>query len=187
MAIIGPDTGQFKASPLFGDDCRPGKSLAPNESCQIFVDFIPTSPGQKNARLEFTTNAPTSPDHIELTGYGINRSPTANTDTVDAARNTITTINVLSNDTDPDGNPLTIVGSSEALGTTAEGGVFRIASDNKSVFYRAKTDYRGPDSFTYTITDPHGGTSTATVNITVKEKTLPMASASVSPQPNTAG
>lgn len=162
-------------------------SLIPDQSCDIFVDFIPTSPGQKNARLEVTTNAPTSPDHIELTGYGINTSPTANTDTVDAARNTITTINVLSNDTDPDGDPLTIVGSSEAVGATAAGGVFRIASDNKSVFYRSKTDYRGPDSFTYTAADPHGGTSTATVNVTVKEKVAPTASASVSPQPNTAG
>lgn len=180
IKITGPDAGQFKIDTIFSN-CRSGTSLAPDQACQIYVDFTPTSPGQKNARLEFATNAPTSPDHIELTGYGINTSPTANTDTVEAAQNTITMVDVLANDTDPNGDTLTVTNvSAPSHGQTL------IGSDKK-VYYRSSAGYRGPDSFTYTITDPHGGTSTATVNITVKEKVAPTASASVSPQPNTAG
>ena len=37
------------------------------------------------------------------------------------------------------------------------------------VTYTPETGYTGADSFTYTISDGHGGTATATVNVTVTE------------------
>jgi len=70
-------------------------------------------------------------------------------------------INVLANDSDPDGElTVTAVGAA-ANGTTS------ITGDGLSVVYTPDPDYIGEDTFTYTVTDPAGGTGTATVTVTV--------------------
>ena len=38
--------------------------------------------------------------------------------------------------------------------------------------YTPNVDYTGPDSFTFSVRDPHGATSTATVSITVQPVAL---------------
>src|SRR5262249_32149647 len=70
-------------------------------------------------------------------------------------------INVLANDTDPDGDALTVT----AVGTPAHG-TARINADN-TVTYTPARDYNGTDSFTYTISDGHGGSDTAPVTLTI--------------------
>ncbi len=72
------------------------------------------------------------------------------------------TINVLGNDTDKDNDQLTITGT-----TKCTHGSIVIASDNEKIIYTPDKNYSGTDSFTYTISDGAGGTSTATVHITV--------------------
>ncbi|MGB0135250.1 Ig-like domain-containing protein, partial [Dokdonella sp.] len=69
-------------------------------------------------------------------------------------------INVLANDSDPDGDPLTISSVTAPMNGTAQ-----IVGDQVS--YTPTTGYSGPDSFSYTVTDDSGGTATATVSITV--------------------
>ena len=69
-------------------------------------------------------------------------------------------VDVLSNDTDVDGDPLHVVSvGSAGHGTTAiaDGGVR----------YASELNWYGTDRFTYTIADPEGLTSTATVTMTV--------------------
>ena len=86
---------------------------------------------------------------------------------------------VLANDTDADGNTLTITNlAGLTVGktiTTAMGGTVTIidADDadllpNDAILYTPKSDYSGPDSFTYAISDGHGGTDFATANIAIK-------------------
>jgi VCBS repeat-containing protein len=67
---------------------------------------------------------------------------------------------VLPNDTDPDGDTLTITGVTQG----SHGSVYYSSS---GVFYTPDTNYTGTDSFTYTISDGNGGTDTATVTVTV--------------------
>ncbi|MGB0133141.1 Ig-like domain-containing protein [Dokdonella sp.] len=69
-------------------------------------------------------------------------------------------INVLANDSDPDGDALVISSVSAPMHGTATivGG---------QVSYTPTPGYSGADSFTYTISDDNGGTATATVSITV--------------------
>ena len=69
-------------------------------------------------------------------------------------------IDVLANDSDPDGDTLSITAvSAPAHGTaTITGG---------GISYTPVAGYSGTDSFTYTISDGHGGTATATVAVTV--------------------
>ena len=75
-------------------------------------------------------------------------------------------VNVLANDTDVDGDALTVTGSTDgAHGTVACTGAGVCT-------YTPATGYSGPNSFTYTVSDGHGGTATGTVTVTVSASTL---------------
>ena len=99
---------------------------------------------------------------------GVNAPPNAENDDVTAAANGTATIDVLANDSDPEGDPLTIVG----VGSPSNGSA---ALDGSNVVYTPNTGFQGADSFTYSITDGNGGTSTATVNVTVDVNEDPVA------------
>jgi outer membrane protein OmpA-like peptidoglycan-associated protein len=90
-----------------------------------------------------------------------NRPPIANNDLYLVHYNTPLTADVLTNDSDPDGDPLTIVSFTQGV----HGAVTRGA--NNMLIYTATLNYTGLDSFTYTISDGRGGTATATVNLLV--------------------
>ncbi|PLX68828.1 MAG: hypothetical protein C0602_08260, partial [Denitrovibrio sp.] len=75
------------------------------------------------------------------------------------AEDTSLTINALTNDTDVDGDTLTVESFAQPTNGTA------VLNENGTFTYTPNADYNGSDSFTYTITDGKGGTSTATVNI----------------------
>ncbi|WP_321529807.1 tandem-95 repeat protein [uncultured Desulfuromonas sp.] len=91
-----------------------------------------------------------------------NDPPDALDDTITMAEDTTAVIPVLTNDSDPEGDPLTIID----LGSAQNGTV--TLNDNGSVIYTPNENYNGDDSFTYTISDGQGGTDTATVYITVE-------------------
>ena len=69
----------------------------------------------------------------------------------------------MSNDTDADGDNLTI--SSFDNNSTAGGTV--TVNNNGSFSYTPPTDFSGTDSFNYTVDDGNGGTDTATVTVEV--------------------
>ena len=73
------------------------------------------------------------------------------------------TVDVLANDTDPDGDPLSI----QSVSVPAHGAATIVAG---KVVYTPSATYVGPDSFTYTIDDGHGGTSSATVTVDVQNR-----------------
>ena len=92
----------------------------------------------------------------------VNCVPDAVSDTVSVVEDNVTTITVLSNDTDPEGQPLSITAVTQAAhGTVA------IAAGGMAVSYTPAANFFGSDSFTYTVQDPRGDTDTATVNLTV--------------------
>lgn len=91
-----------------------------------------------------------------------NAAPNAVNDTVNVPRNTAVTINVLGNDSDPDGNQLTIT----AVGTPSHG---TAASNGQTITYTPTTDYTGDDSFWYTIADNFGSSDTATVTVSISD------------------
>jgi mannan endo-1,4-beta-mannosidase len=103
---------------------------------------------------------------------GANEGPVAGDDTLTVPEDDLgTSIDVLGNDTDADEDPLTITDVSDPAHGSAvvdDGGTPADPADDEIV-YTPDPDYFGPDSFTYTISDGHGGTATATVSITVTE------------------
>ena len=66
VSITGANAGDFKI--LFNNGCA--GQLAPNQSCQVQVNFTPTALGQRQAFLTFNTNAAGNPNQTLLTGNG---------------------------------------------------------------------------------------------------------------------
>ena len=75
---------------------------------------------------------------------------------------TFTASQFLANDTDPNGDPLTITGVS-----TPSGGTVAFNSQNNTVTFTPTAGYTGPGSFNYSISDGRGGASSASVSLTV--------------------
>jgi len=89
-----------------------------------------------------------------------NSPPVALSDTASTSAGTPVVIDVLANDTDPDGNVLAIVGVTNGTGGT-------VAHDGGSVTYQPAAGFSGTDTFTYTIADGQGATATAEVTVAV--------------------
>ena len=96
----------------------------------------------------------------------VNDGPNAVNDSLTTAEDTAGNVNVLGNDSDVDGDTLTVT---TATPTAAHGTVFCTAAGVCT--YTPNADYDGSDSFTYGISDGHGGTDTATVSVTVTPPT----------------
>ena len=95
---------------------------------------------------------------------GANEPPNAVNDGFESPEDTVTApFNVLANDSDPDdGQTLTVT----TLSPSAQHGTVTCTAAGMCT-YTPAPNYHGPDSFTYGISDGHGGTDTATVLITV--------------------
>lgn len=91
----------------------------------------------------------------------VNNPPVAAPDSAGTLEDTPVTIPVVANDTDADGDTLTITGFLEL---PLNGTITFTPTD---VTYTPNANFNGTDSFSYTITDGKGGTSSATVTITV--------------------
>lgn len=96
-----------------------------------------------------------------------NQPPVLVNDTISIAYQTPTAFFVLNNDSDPENDPLTVTSTSQP-----SHGYSWPNSDN-TVTYGPNNGYSGPDSFTYTVSDGHGNSRTATVNITVRPANNP--------------
>ena len=105
---------------------------------------------------------------ITVIGSG-NHPPVAVNDSAVVNTNTAKTINVKLNDSDIDGNALTVTSVTQP----AHGKSSINAANN--VVYKPALNYNGADSFTYTVSDGQGGTATASVNVSVSTNHLPVA------------
>ncbi|MGE0880867.1 MAG: Ig-like domain-containing protein, partial [Acidimicrobiia bacterium] len=104
--------------------------------------------GQATARVNVTVTQP-------------NRPPVAERDNATTVRNTALVIDVLANDSDPDGDVLTIGSvTAPSHGSTAV--------VDGSVVYTPATGFEGGDFFAYVVVDGRGGTATTEVAITVR-------------------
>jgi hypothetical protein len=92
----------------------------------------------------------------------VNDPPLAGNDTVTTPKNTAVIITVLANDSDVDGDTLTVTSvppQTDQRGT--------VTTNGTTITYMPKNGFKGTDTFTYTISDGHGGTATAMVTVTV--------------------
>ena len=106
---------------------------------------------------------------VTVTIAPVNDTPVAGNDTATTTEDTAVTISVLANDTDADGDTLTVASITQATNGTA-------VANGTGVTYTPKDNFHGSDTFSYTVSDGHGGTATGTVTLTVTaENDVPMA------------
>ncbi len=115
--------------------------------------------------------------------FGVNSSPAAVDDTASTGEDDLLSVNavsgVLSNDSDPDGDPLAVgavEGSAANVGvqiTLTSGALLTLNADGSydydpnGAFDGLADGQPGTDSFTYTADDGNGGSSTATVTVSL--------------------
>jgi len=97
---------------------------------------------------------------VTVTVFPVNDPPTAQDDSDTTDEDFPVTLDVLDNDSDPEGDPLEI----ESVAQPANGSV---SSDGFDIIYTPDPDFQGIDSFTYTLSDGNGGSDAATVTVTV--------------------
>ena len=96
-----------------------------------------------------------------------NRAPVAAADTATAVVGQTTSIQVLSNDSDPDNDPLILV-DAQPSGESASAGAVRVVDDRVEYTPASLTsDEPVDDRFTYRISDGHGHQATGTVAVRV--------------------
>ena len=99
-----------------------------------------------------------------------NQSPLATDDDTTATAGETIAIAVLTNDTDPDGDPLKVV---EVMPADSSRSAVEIRSDSL-VVYTSHANSSGTDSLVYAVSDGQGGLDTATVWITIVIKPQPI-------------
>ncbi len=159
-----------------------GAGLAVGEPIEVDVTSLLAQASNANGLATFHIDVVSSPDNgswvkfesrdrpasmfppsLELT-FGeppANSPPTAANDSASTTEATPVSIDVLANDSDPDGDALTVIQVTQG----ANGGV--AINANGTVTYSPTGGFTGGDSFTYTISDGRGGEATATVDVTV--------------------
>ncbi len=94
-------------------------------------------------------------------GSGSNTPPLAKNDSASTSAGTAVTIAVLANDSDPDGDSLSVTSLSGITNGSAK------INSNGSVTFTPASGYSGTTSFGYSISDGKGGSASATVTVTV--------------------
>uniref|UniRef100_E6XGC6 Outer membrane adhesin like protein n=1 Tax=Shewanella putrefaciens (strain 200) TaxID=399804 RepID=E6XGC6_SHEP2 len=97
-----------------------------------------------------------------------NHLPVANPDSVSLSWNQSIDVDVLANDTDSDGDTLTVTQVVSEFGTVA-------ILANQHVSYTAATDFVGTDVLIYSITDGKGGTASSELTVIVNGNVAPIA------------
>ncbi len=98
---------------------------------------------------------------VTITVTGVNDVPGVVDDTGTTQEDMPLTLNVLSNDSDLDGDTLTLDSVTQPPNGT-------VAIVGGQLVYTPNANFKGTDSFTYTVDDGNGGTATATVSVTVE-------------------
>ena len=151
----GENHAQVRAQ-INGNDGRPSAQSRLSDGENPSQTQINGNDGRRPAQSRRPTSAPAPAP--------ANNSPQALNDVATTAQNTPVNLNVIANDTDPDGNPLNITQFSQpANGTVTQNG--------NQLTYTPNAGFVGADAFTYQITDGSGGTSSATASVDVTAPT----------------
>ena len=150
-----------------GDSLDVTLASAPNGSVSIRpnddIRYTPTANFSGPDTISYTIsdgNGGIDNSTVSVTVTAQPDAPVANDDSATVAEDSLNNvIDVTANDTDADGDTLTVTATSASNGTATP--------SNGNVVYTPNTDYSGPDTINYTISDGNGGTDSAVVNVTV--------------------
>ena len=131
------------------------------------LDFTPDADFNGPTTIQYTINdgnGGTDTATVTINVTPVNDAPVAEVDTGSTQEDvpvTFTAAELLANDSDIDGDALTITGVGPSTNGTA------VLNGDGSVTFTPTADFSGTASFVYTVEDGNGGTDTATVTITI--------------------
>jgi hypothetical protein len=136
---------------------------------------VPAGSGTVDVRVQSGVADPSDPSNVNspIFGYGLSAvsagdqftyqvPPIVADDSASTTAGMPVTINVLANDSDPDGEALTVAAVTQPADGTAA-----INADS-TITYAPRAGFTGTDQFHYTASDGRGATATATVTVTAK-------------------
>ncbi|MEL7038173.1 MAG: Ig-like domain-containing protein [Cyanobacteria bacterium J06592_8] len=141
-----------------------------------------SGPNDNILEVEFTSRSAVDPLRVITLASGTvpnppaaNQTPTATNDGASTDENTAISIDVLANDTDPDGDSLNVslVDDTNTQGAVSINNDGTISYDPNAQFQSLEAGETATDSFTYMINDGQGGTDTATVSVTINGVSSP--------------
>jgi hypothetical protein len=134
------------------------------------LTFTPDQDYNGPAEITYTVEDPDGNEatgHVDITVEPVNDAPVANDDTESTPVDTPVTFDPTENDTDVDGDPLTVTDVSDP-----ENGTAAINGDG-TVTYTPDEGFTGDDTITYTVDDGNGGTDQGTIVVTVSNDGQP--------------
>jgi len=144
--------------------------------------FVPVADGNGSPYASFSFSVQDSagafdaaPNTLTLNVTPVNDAPVAGDDLSSTLINTPITIAVLANDSDVDGDPLTV--SNPVLIDPTRGSV--VVNPDGTLSFTPASNVSGPVTISYTVSDGHGGSDTATVTVNVGSNTAPTGADSV--------
>ncbi len=141
-----------------------GSGTAAVNADGISVDYTPTANFNGTETITYTVSdgTDTSTGTLTITVTAVNDAPVAIADTASVEEDSILTVDVVSNDTDIDQDPLTLsFVNPNGSGTAA------INADGVSIDYTPAADFNGTEVITYTVSDGELSDATGILTITV--------------------
>ncbi|WP_445727657.1 Ig-like domain-containing protein [Kamptonema formosum] len=158
-----PDISQGKLF-LNGVEVTAGQILTPAQAAQLKFQPNPSFTGSATFTYSATDNSgavDATPATVTIPVTAPNTPPVATNDSGFTNPGVPVSINVLGNDTDANGDTLTVTDFTQPANGTVSCTPAGVCT------YTPNPGFTGTDTYTYTISDGKGGTATATVKITV--------------------
>jgi hypothetical protein len=164
----GPDTGETLTILSFQGVTNGGTVEIINGGTQI--RYTPAANFSGFESFSYTIsdgNGGTDEALVTVDVMNLSDPPTGVNDALTVNKNQANqTLDVLANDTDPDGNDTLII---KSVGTGSNGGTLTISQDERTLLYTPAADFVGTETFSYTLADGEDQTSQATVTLTVRD------------------
>ena len=154
-----------EVSALFNEDVLGVSLTTPTQSTTQLTSPVVANGQTKTATFELAVTAAgdTVTDAVNVNVNPVNSAPVAVDDATSVAEDSsATTINVLSNDADADGETMTITGVTGIIASEAA-----VSFSSTSITFTPAPNFNGVTSFDYTIQDSRGGTDTGRVTVTI--------------------
>jgi len=162
--VLANDSDPHRSTPTLVSVAQPGRGTAlvsdgrvlytPNAGYMGAASFTYTITNKKGLTDSATVN-------VQVDPLSANSLPEAVEDSAGTVGQSLVTIDVLGNDSDPDGALLTIAGFSQGSNGT-------VVQDGDKLVYTAAEGFVGTDTFTYAVTDGSGESVTSRVTVTVE-------------------
>ncbi len=160
--VLSNDTDVDQDSLTVASVAQPGNGTVTNNGSD--VSYTPDSNFNGSDTFTYTIsdgNGGTDTATVNVTVTSVNDPLVAADDSATVSEDSAdNVIEVLSNDTDADGDSLTVASVTQPTNGS-------VTNNGSDVSYTPDANYNGSDSFTYTVSDGNGGTDTATVSVTV--------------------